>query len=228
METSLHRQLKALYSTDETQHEVEVDGFRIDVVADGRLIEIQCAALAAIRDKIRTLLKNGHHVWVVKPLAARKYLVKRSRKKGRVSSARYSPNRESIYDLFLELVHFIGVFPHSQLTLEVLMAELEEHRLPARRWPRTRKRYRVDDRVLRSVGERIELRTNSDLLNLLPEGLSSEFTTQDIARHADIERWLAQKMAYCLRKSGAIHECGREGNTRVYEIREACDARGAA
>ena len=51
-ETTLHRQLKALYSSSaEDRQEVTVDGFRIDAIADDRLIEIQCASLGAIRKK---------------------------------------------------------------------------------------------------------------------------------------------------------------------------------
>lgn len=216
METSLHRQLKALYSDDASQVEVVVDGFRIDVACDDRLVEIQCASLAAIRDKIRRLLRNDHRVWLVKPLAARKYLVKRSRKRGKIVSARYSPLRESYYDLFLELVHFTGVFPHPQLTLEVLLTEQEEHRLPARRWPRTRRSYRVEDRRLREIQERRVFETAEDLAALLPAELPLEFTTADIAAGTGIPRWLAQKMAYCLRRCGAIHEQGRSGNARIY------------
>ena len=72
METTLHRQLKSLYAVDSSQQEVTVDGYRIDAIADGRLIEIQYGSLGAIRDKIQALLVN-HAVLVVKPLAARKY-----------------------------------------------------------------------------------------------------------------------------------------------------------
>ncbi len=83
METTLHQQLKALYSADPDRHEVRVEGFRIDVVDDTRLIEIQSAPLCAIRKKIKQLLQR-HDVLVVKPLAARTYLVKRRRPRGRI------------------------------------------------------------------------------------------------------------------------------------------------
>ncbi|MFQ5734409.1 MAG: hypothetical protein ACE5KM_20920, partial [Planctomycetaceae bacterium] len=81
METTLHRQLKELYVDDVDNREVAVDGFRIDAVVDSTLIEIQCASLSAIRDKVRRLLES-HDVRVVKPLAARKFLITRRRKRG--------------------------------------------------------------------------------------------------------------------------------------------------
>ena len=40
METSLHRQLKALYAGDDGSQEVVCEGYRIDAVRGGELIEI--------------------------------------------------------------------------------------------------------------------------------------------------------------------------------------------
>ena len=56
METTLHRQLKALYAADASRQEVRLGGYRVDAVVDGRLVEIQQGSLAAIRDKVRCLL----------------------------------------------------------------------------------------------------------------------------------------------------------------------------
>ena len=217
METTLHRQLKALYSDDDSQREVQVDGFRIDAVREDVLIEIQCASLSAIRDKIRRLLRR-HRVLVVKPLAANKRLVKRNRRRGRIVSRRYSPSHATFHDLFLELVHFVRVFPHPRLSVEVLLTDQEEHRLPPLRGRRWRARYRVEDRRLIEIRERLTFRTATDLLRLLPASVPNPFTTADIARESDIPRWLAQKMAYCLRETGAAESVGKRGNAILYRM----------
>lgn len=216
METTLHRQLKALYAPDDNGQEVAVGGFRIDAVSGNRLIEIQHASLGAIRDKVRVLL-DDHDVHVVKPLAARKYLIKQT-PGGRVLSARYSPSRETFLDLFEDLVHFVNVFPHPRLTLEVVLTEQEEHRVPRRKRRRRSKDYRVIDRHLRHIVSRLELRTNGHLAGLLPKKLPSAFTTRDIAERAEIPRWLAQKMAFCLRKTGALNTIGKQRNALLYEL----------
>ena len=66
METSLHRQLKHHYAADSDSVEVTVDGYRIDAIdANGMLIEIQHSGLGSIRNKIKVLLANGHHVRVI-------------------------------------------------------------------------------------------------------------------------------------------------------------------
>jgi hypothetical protein len=215
METSLHRQLKSLYSAEPESQEVRVDSFRIDAVHQGRLIEIQQGSLGAIRPKIRRLLEQ-HEVIVVKPLAARKLLVRRKRAGGAVVSMRHSPRRETIADLFADLVYFVDVFPNPRLTLEVVLTRQEEHRVPARkRWWRGPD-FRVTDRLLVGIESRVTLKNTADLLRLLPEGLGESFTTAEIARLAPMPRWLAQKMAYCLRKMGAIEPLGKRGNSWLY------------
>ena len=219
METTLHQQLKTLYAGDPDCREVVVNGFRIDAIADGRLIEIQSAPLAAIRRKVRALLER-HRVLVVKPLAERTLIVRRARR-GPVESQRYSPARASLLNVFAELVHFIDVFPHPRLELEILLVEQEEHRRPApkRRW--RSKGFRVDDRRLLSVNQRLRLSTAGDLAALLPAGLPVAFTTSDIARNAGIPRWLAQKAAYCLRKAGGLASIGKQRGAVVYQMADA-------
>jgi len=217
MESTLHQQLKALYGATESDREVWVSGYRIDAVTnDGGLIEIQSAPLAAIRRKIAALLAEQRQVLVVKPIAVRKQLLMRSRSGGAVESRRLSPKRGTRFELFDELVNFVEVFPHSLLTLEVLLIEVEEHRVRTRPRGRWRREFRVEDRCLVSVNERLTLRTAKDLARWIPTELAAEFTTADLASAAGIPRWLAQKQAYCLRKLGVIELTGKQGNAIVY------------
>lgn len=221
METTLHRQLKTLYATGD-QKEVTLDRYRIDAIDDeGRLVEVQCAGLSAIRDKVRRLVR-GNDVVVVKPIIRRRTLVKRARRKGKIQSRRLSPRRGCVLDVFEELVHFVTVFPNDRLTLELVIVDIEEHRLPPlrRRW--TRRRYRVEDRRLLDVVDRLPLATASDLSSLLPAGLpDGDFTTRELAEQLDQPRWIAQRVAYCLRQTGAIDSVGKQGNAIVYRRPEA-------
>lgn len=217
MESSLHRQLKLFYGGHIDDVEVQVDGYRIDAVVRGRLFEIQQASLSALRDKVRDLLQR-HRVVVVKPLVSRKLLIRREIPSGDVVSSRFSPIRESVYNLFEDLVHFVNVFPNPRLTLEVVLTEQEEHRISR---PRRRRRgpdYRVEDRFLTQIISTTKLKTAADLRRLLPSTLPPRFTTGDLAAQAQIPRWLAQKMAYCLRKTGAIELLGKQSNALLYGI----------
>jgi hypothetical protein len=222
METTLHRDLKTLYGGAEGRFEVPLGPHRIDAVSGGRLVEIQVASLAAIRDKIRVLLKE-HRVVVVKPIVVRKTLVKRAKEDGPVSSRRMSPKRGTILDVFDELVHFSRVFPHERLTLEVPLIDIEEWRYPGhgrrRRWRRDD--YQVEDQKLITVHQTHCFRTAADLARLIACPLPRPFHTGQLAESLGIERWTAQRIAYCLRQTHAVREVGKQGNARLYEFMPA-------
>lgn len=219
METSLHRDLKALYAGRGARFEVALGRYRIDVVSGDQLVEIQHGSLAAIRDKVRKLLAE-HRVLVVKPIVVKKRLVKRAAKGGRVTDRRTSPKRGKILDLFDDLVYFTRVFPHERLSLEVPLVEIEEWRYPGhgrrRRWRRGD--HEVEDRKLLAVSKTYRLRTAEDLGRLITCPLPRPFDTGHLAGSLGVERWFAQRIAYCLLKIGTLREVGKNGNARLYEF----------
>ncbi|MDX1945207.1 MAG: hypothetical protein SFU86_07360 [Pirellulaceae bacterium] len=218
METSLHRQLKALYAGHEARTEERLAGYRIDAVRGDELIEIQHGSLAAIRDKIRRLLES-HRVLVVKPLVVRKTLVSLNRKGGKEIGRKFSPKRGSILDLFEELVYFTRVFPHPNLTLETPLVEIEERRYPGhgrrRRW--RAKDFQVEDQSLLAVQSVARFQTTADLWKLVPKSLAAPFHTGHLAEALGVKRWIAQRIAYCLRHTGAAAVCGKAGNAWLYQ-----------
>ena len=219
METTLHRQLKALYAGADARTEQRLAGFRyrIDAVRGDELVEIQHGSLAAIRDKIARLLAS-HRVLVVKPLVVRKTLVSLSRKGGKELARKASPKRGTVLDLFEELVYFTRVFPHANLTIETPLVEIEERRYPGhgrrRRW--RKKDFVVEDQRLVAVKAVERFATHADLWRLIPAGLIEPFHTADLAAVLGIRRWIAQRIAYCLRKTGAADVAGKKGNAWLY------------
>lgn len=219
METSLHRELKTLYAGTDAQFEVPLGEYRIDVVSEGVLVEIQHGSLAAIRDKVKTLLRK-HDVLVVKPIVVRKLLVKRAAKEGEILHRRLSPKRGVIWDLFDDLVHFTQVFPHKRLTLDVPLVDIEEWRHPGhgrrRRWRVND--HEVEDQKLLRVHAVHRLQTAADLRALIASPLPASFHTGDLAEVLGVRRWVAQRIAYCFRKMGMVRELGKQGNARLYEF----------
>ena len=222
METSLHRDLKQVYADEGAKFEVPLGKFRIDVVNGDCLVEVQHGSLSAIRDKVRELLSE-HRVVVVKPIVVKKLLVKFDAKGGQVVGRRLSPKRGRLLDLFEDLVHFTRVFPHRRLTLEVPLVDIEEWRYPGhgrrRRWREND--HQVEDQKLVSVGEVYRLRTAKDLGRLISCKLPRPFHTGHLAESLSIERWEAQRIAYCCRKVGTVREVGKQGNARLYEFGRA-------
>jgi len=220
METSLHRELKEHYARDAGRTEVVVDRYRIDAVVDDELIEIQHGPLSAIRDKVRKLLA-GHRVRVVKPIIARKLLVKRTAKGQPVRSRRRSPKRGQLLDVFDDLVYFTRVFPHRRLTLEVVLVEIEEWRYPGhgRRRYRRDADHQVEDQKLVEIAAVHRLKTSADLRKLVPaEALPDVFHTGHLAAALQVQRYTAGRIAYCFRQVGATRQVGKQGNTLLYEF----------
>jgi len=219
METSLHRELKALYAGKDAQIEASLGAYRIDVISAGTLIEIQHGSLGAIRDKIRRLLSE-HRVLVVKPIVVRKRLIKRSAKDGPVLHSRMSPKSGCILDLFDDLVHFTRVFPHERLTLDVPLVDVEEWRYPGhghrRRWRRND--HQVEDQRLVHVHGVHRLQTAADLARLISCPLPRKFDTSDLSRSLGVRRWVAQRIAYCFRNMGIMEQSGKKGNSLVYRF----------
>jgi hypothetical protein len=225
METSLHRSLKERYAAGEQGHrEVRVERFRIDAVDEsGALVEIQSGALGPLRGKLRRLLPR-HRIRIVKPVVLARRVVRRLRRDGPVSSTRRSPKRGALVDVFDDLIGVVRVFPHSNLEIEVLGVTIDEVRVPRRRWPG----YTVVDRCLGEIHGTTSLARASDLWALLPAGCDGRepFTTRELARQLDRPLWFAQRVAYCLRLTGAARVVDKSGNLLIY-VREIETARSA-
>lgn len=218
METSLHRELKDRYAHTDAETEVKLGKFRIDVVRDDELIEIQHGSLAAIRGKVSTLLKK-HRVRVVKPIVSRKRLLKRAAAGKRIVDRRMSPKKGTLLDVFHEMVYFCRVFPHDNLIVEVPLVTIEEYRFPGhgRRRRHRQRDHQVEDQKLTGIESTHEFRTAKDFADLLPKKLPSQFDTQQIALGLEIDRWFAQRIAYSLRQIGGITLAGKRGNAFLYE-----------
>ncbi|MFZ9088747.1 MAG: hypothetical protein ACO3FE_01540 [Planctomycetaceae bacterium] len=227
MPTSLHQQLCSHYVGDSDRHEVRLGNYRIDAIdGRGRLIEVQCASLSAIRDKIRRLLQE-HRVIVVKPIAARRKITRLDAAGGTQLSSRYSPRRQKLSDVFDELVHF-GVFPHPRLQLDIVLTEQEEIRIPPGKRASWRKKYSVEDRLLVDVQQTVSLKTPTDLWRQLDAELPKVFTTLELSEAGQMPRWLARKAAFCFRRMGFLTVCGKRGNAVEYRLARALRRRAAS
>ena len=225
MENTLHHQLKEIYREDDSHIEVKLGRYRIDVINGKRLVEIQRSGLSSIRRKILNLCEEGYLVDVVKPVVARKKLVKLTRKNCQVSRARWSPKTETILGFFDELIYFTEVFPHPNLKMIVPLITVEEIRFPGqgrKRW-RRRGNFQVEDRKILEVLDSYQFSTVGDLQKLLPK-LPKQWGTAELAKGLGIPRWDAQKIAYVLRKTGTAKEVGKRGNAilcRFASVKEA-------
>ncbi len=214
-EKPLHATLKAWYAQPGDLFEVEVDGSLIDIVRGDLLVEIQTRNFSALKRKLEKLVAD-HPVRLVYPIAAEKWIVKLADDGVTQVSRRKSPKRGTLIELFRELVRLPHLLAHPNFSLELLMIQEEEVRRhdPARAW--RRRGWVTQERRLLQVVDRRLFETPADVAALLPPDLGSPFTTADLAVALGQPRWLAQKMAYCLRGMGVIVAVGKQGRATAY------------
>ena len=214
-EKPLHASLKAWYAQPGDRFEVNVDGSVIDIVRGELLVEIQTRSFSALKRKLEKLVVN-HPVRLVFPIAVEKWVIRLSAEGAAQEGRRKSPKHGSILKLFRELVSFPHLISHPNFSLEVLLIQEEEVRQqgPARNW--RRRGWGTVERRLVQVVERRVFAAPADLAALIPASLEEPFTTVELAEAIDQPRWLAQKMAYCLRSAGAIAEAGKQGKATRY------------
>lgn len=216
-EKPLHADLKQWYSRAGDRFEVPVEGYVIDLVRDDLLIEVQTRGFSSMKEKLTSLLDLGYPVRIVHPIAAEKWIVK-VEDDGTIIDRRRSPKRGAMLDVVSELVSFPELVAEPGLEIEVVLTREEEYRVhtPGRSW--RRKGWSVIERRLVEVIESGSIGGVDDLIGLLPHDLPEPFTTADLAEGTARPRRMAQQLAYCLRKTGAIEMVGKRGNAVEYVL----------
>jgi len=215
-EKPLHAALKALYAEPGDQLEVNLDGYVIDILRDGQLIEIQTGNFASIKRKM-LFLSARYPIRLVYPIAQEKWILKLQEDEVGPPKRRKSPKQGRATHVFRELVSFPQLILEPNFSMEIVMIWEEEVRryIGKRRW---RKRgWGIEERRLLDVLNSHLIEGPGDILKLIPSDLPAEFTTQDLAREMGEPLWLAQKSAYCLRQMGIIEQTGKSGRLNLYK-----------
>ncbi|MBN1916775.1 MAG: hypothetical protein JW889_02605 [Verrucomicrobia bacterium] len=229
-EGPLHAALKDWYARPGDETEVLVDGFLVDIVRDGLLIEVQTRGFSPLKRKLAKLVAS-HRVRLVYPIACEKWIVRTgthpTKASGRSAgnglrdapasrSRRKSPKRGAVEDLFAELVAFPHLAAHRNFTLEVLLIREEEIRRhdASRAW--RRRGWVTCERRLLDVVETRLFKGPAAFAALVSNELDEPFDTAQLAAALGRPRRLAQQAAYCLRGMGVIEPVGKRGNAVLY------------
>ncbi len=209
-EKPLHAALKEWCFKPGDRMEVPVDGFTVDIVRNGLLIEIQTGNLSGIRQKLAKLT-DKHPVRLIYPVARELWILNPPG-----NTRRKSPRRGSIVSVFEEFVSVAPLLAHPNFSFQVLFIREEQVRHFDKRRNRKRKGWRTYERRLLQVVDECSFEKPDDMLAILPESLDEPFTTGDLAETSGHPVWLAQKIAYCLRTMGAVKPVGKRGRWILY------------
>ena len=223
-ESSLHSALKSKLASPGDVLEAEVEGYWIDLHCGDHLVEIQTRSFASIKKKLIHLLER-YPVQLVFPVAQEKWVIRLDDDLKTPISRRKSPRHGTWNDLFFELTSFPDLIDHPNFSILVLLTSQEEllcreEASPSngRRKSWRRKGWRVYDRRLIDILDRLEFTTPSDFKSTIPRTLFSSFTISELSKSLSISRPLAQRMTYCLRKMGLIERQGRNKHGYVYAV----------
>jgi hypothetical protein len=217
-ENSLHADLKTWYSQPGDQMEIRIDGYVIDLVRGDLLVEVQTANFSAIKRKLVKLLET-HPVRLVYPIASEKWILRIAADGTTVLGRRKSPKRGRISDIFVEFVRIPKLMQHPNFSLEVVFIHEEVVWREDGRGSWRRKRRSIADRRMLEVKSRIEFTQPDDFRPLLPADLPEIFTVRDLAKLSGQPRYLAGKMAYCLREMAVIELVGKRGRELAYRVK---------
>lgn len=216
-ERSLHAALKQWYAQPGDLIEVPVDGFTVDIVRGDLLIEIQTRNLSSIRRKLTKLVEQ-HPVRLVFPIAQDCWIVRQSWNGRRALGRRKSPRRGAFEHVFDDLVSIAELLAHPNFSLHVALIQEEQVRRRDSTGSWWRKGWAVHERRLLRVLDQRLFETPQDMLALIPDTRLETFTTKDLAEAISQPLWLARKMAYCLRKMGAVTTIGKRAHAILYAI----------
>jgi hypothetical protein len=214
-EKPLHAALKQWYTKPGDLTEMPVDGYTVDIVRGDLLIEIQTQNLSSIRHKLTQLVAQNK-VRVVYPITRERWIVRKSQNGRRVLGRRKSPRHGRIESLFEELVSIAQLLAHPNFSLHVVGIQEEQirHQDTGRSW--RRKGWVIQERHLLQVVDQWLFETPQDMMKIIPAELPEPFTTKELSQVTNQPIWLAQKMAYCLRKMGAITTAGKRSRNVLY------------
>lgn len=215
-EGSLHAQLKQWYRIPGDQLEVPIDGYIIDIVRESLLIEIQTQNFSALKEKLAELIES-YNVLLVYPIIADKWIIYKD-EGGSTIRKRLSPKHCTVFDVFNEMVYIPKVFTHSNLSIEVLMVEIEEVRQRTGKKTETANGGEITNKRLLNVKKGMSFRTPEDLLAQLPRDIEVPFTNAELSETLKQSINLAQKISYTLRKMGTLQLIGKKGNAHLYSF----------
>ena len=214
-EKTVHAIFKDYYEPDEDKHEVAIDGYYADIFNDSGIIEIQTRQLNKLRDKLAVFLEE-YHVTVVYPCAYNKWISWIDPESGDISAKRKSPRHYTEYDAFFELYKIKNLLKHPNLSVHLLLMDIEEYKL-LNGWNYTRKRGATRyDRVPLGVRKIVELDRPEDYMQFVPIDLEDEFIVKDFAKAAMVHEDTARLSLNILNYLGVVRRVGKKGNAYVY------------
>jgi hypothetical protein len=216
-ETTLHTDLKWLYSESNDQLERKVGKYVVDIIRDDLMIEIQTTNFSVIRNKIEVLLQNNK-VKLIHPIIQDKWIINIDTQLNKIVRRRLSPVHCSYINIFEELIRIPKLISHPNFTIEIILVQIEEIRKKSSKASWRRNGWSIYDKKLLKVVESKKFNEPIDFLYFIPKNIETPFTNVKLAKSLKQPISLAQKISYCLRKMKMLKTVGKIGNNLLFDF----------
>lgn len=214
-ERTLHAFLKVHYEPDTEKQEVRVGRYVADIFNEQGITEIQTGSFSKLKGKLAAFLKN-YDVTVVYPVAQIKRIVWVDPETGETTQPRRSPKTGTGMEIFRELIYIKDFLKAPNLTLKIVLLELDEYRF-LNGWSKDRKKGSVrKDRTPATILGELTVCSAAEYAALLPAALPSIFSVAELKKSAKISSRHAQCAVNVLTVVGAIERVGKRGRAFLY------------
>lgn len=214
-EKTVHSVLKSYYSPESINQEIKVGGFVADICNGHDIIEIQTRSFDRLRRKLEVFL-SYYPVTIVYPVPYLKWLRWVNPQTGEISAPRKSPKTGTPYSIFPELYKIKSFLTVPNLSLHIVMINMEEYRY-LDGWSQDGKKGSTRcDRIPTELVEEIHIGCLKDYRLLIPDSLSDNFTSKDFKKATGLTIWDAQTALNILNYLGLAERIGKKGNSYLY------------
>ncbi len=215
-EKTMHNVLKNYYSAGEDYQEIPINEFVADIYMDGHIVEIQTGNFNKLRRKLDSFLPE-YKVTIVYPMAYIRYLIYIDKETGRLSEKRKSPRKDNYYTAFKELYKIKTYLNHPNLSLKLVLLEVDEYKLE--KGNGKRRRLEKYDIVPKELIEELHITRPEDFIQLIPVELEERFTAKDFSKATKVHISYAQLILNVFNYLGIVVRVGKSGNSYIYEVK---------
>ncbi len=215
-EKTMHNVLKNYYSEGIDYQEVPINEFVADIYQNGHIIEIQTGNFNKLRKKLSSFLPE-YKVTIVYPVVNIRNLMYIDEATGSIRAGRKSPKRDNFYTAFKELYKIKNYLNHPNLSLILLLLEVDDYKLV--KGNGKRQRYEKYDIVPKEILAELHITRPEDFIQLIPIELKEKFTARDFSDVANIHNGYAQLILNIFNYIGIVTRVGKDGNSYIYEVK---------